>query len=208
MREEIQILSRAVDDSERIACVGASGCGKTSVIRELLNSRRSIRQRQVIFDPFQELPGFFCSSEASAVSALSSGPFAKVRVGDAKIFSELVFLALEAKGCLVIADEAHLLLPGSGRVTPASSAMLDLVTWGRHSKCPLIWATQSPGRCSYSLTDNSTGARVVGNLSSPNSLSRIVDWDLDKKQVRALPRYELLLSVPGSLVRAFRSKKM
>ena len=208
MREEIRILNKAVDSNERIACVGASGSGKTSTIKELLNSRRSLKQRAILFDPFRELRGISCFSFDEAVSALDSGPYARLRVEDPALFSSLIYLALDAHHCLVVADEAQMLFPSGGRVTECSAAMLELVTWGRHSSCPLLWATQSPGRCSYSLTDNSTGARVVGNLSSPASLSRIIDWGLDRKEVSSLGKHELLLSVPGSPVRRFRSVKM
>lgn len=208
MREEIRILSEAVDRHERIAAVGASGSGKTSTIRELLLGRRGIPQRILMFDPYRELPGVEVFSKAEALR-LWEGPYGRVRVCSREaLWAELLEIALKAGDTLVIADEAQRLLPKGDRKTEASGVFLRLVTEGRHARCPLIWATQSPGRCSLSLTDNSTGARVVGNLSSPSSLERVADWGIPRKEVTSLRAHELLLSQPFQPVRRFFSRKM
>lgn len=207
MREEIRLLSEAVDRAERIAVVGSSGCGKTSVLKELLIARWGLPQRVVIYDPFRDLRAAECRTVGEA-NAILAGPYGRVRTADPKLFSYLVYLCLEAGGALIVADEAQQLLPSDGRRTEASEALMLAVTTGRHSRCPLIWASQSPGRVSYSLTDNSTGGRVVGNLTSPASLSRVTDWGLERQQVASLSRHSLLLSIPGEPVRAFRSRKM
>jgi ABC-type dipeptide/oligopeptide/nickel transport system ATPase component len=208
MRAEIATLSSAIDRAERVACVGASGSGKTSVIRELLEARRGIKQRGILFDPFRELRGVSCFTLCQALSVFESSRYARVRVETPSLFSELIFLGLQGENCFFVADEAQLLLPSSGRSTDCSEALLSLVTTGRHSNCPLIWATQSPGRCSYSLTDNSTGARVIGNLSSNSSLQRVTDWGVERQDVTSLKPHELLLSVPAAPVRRFYSVKM
>lgn len=208
MREEIRILSEAVDRNERLAFVGASGCGKTSTIRELLLSRRDVPQRIIAFDPYRDLGLPEVRTRAEGLRILE-GPWGRVASSREELWAELVRVAMKAGGALIVADEAQRLLPSSGRRTEASGVLLTVATEGRHEKCPLLWATQSPGRCSYSLTDNSTGARVVGSLSGPASLSRVVDWGFERAEVAALGYYELLLRAPGVQgVRRFRSRKM
>lgn len=207
MREEIRLLSDAVDRDERLAFVGASGSGKTSVIRELLNARWGKPQRVICYDPMRELRAAECRTMAQAKSVLA-GAYGRVRICEKALFSDLIYLALKAGNCLIVADEAQQLFPADGRATECSAALLEAVTTGRHYRCPLLWATQSPGRCSYTLTDNSTGARVVGSLSSPSSLSRVADWGLERREVASLPPHQLLLSIPAQPVRRFRSVKM
>lgn len=211
MRAEIAILNEAVDRAERLAFVGASGCGKTSVMKELLMARRTFRQRVCIYDPFLDLPGLYVGSEAEAARALISSPYARIRTDGPEVFSALVALGLRGGNVLFVIDEAQMLAPSSGKVTEASADILHLVRWGRHRRCPLLWASQSPGSCHGALLENSTGARVVGNLSGPASLGRISIWGLDKREIANLSirRHELLLWVPGGEpARRFSSRRM
>lgn len=208
MREEIRILSEAVDRNERLAFVGASGCGKTSVIHELLLTRRSVPQRVIAFDPYRDLRLLEVRTKAEGLRILE-GKWGRVATSRAALWAELVSVALKGGGVLIVADEAQRLLPSTGRLTEASGVLLEVATEGRHAECPLLWATQSPGRCSYSLTDNSTGARVVGCLTAPGSLTRVSEWGFERKDVRSLPYHELLLAAPGVQgVRRFRTRKM
>jgi len=211
VRAEIQVLNDAVDRSERLAFVGASGCGKTSVIKELLLARRTVKQRVAIYDPFLDLPGLYCATPDQALRALASSPYARIRTDNEEIYASILRLSLRGGGVLCVADEAQNLAPASGRVTAASADLLHLVRWGRHKGCPFLWASQSPGACSYALIENSTGARVIGNLSASPSLQKIAIWGLDKREVAnlSIEKHELMLWIPGgSPVRRFRSVKM
>ena len=211
MRPEISLLDSAVDRSERLACVGGSGCGKASVIKELLLERWTVRQRVAIYDPFLDLPGLYCGSISMAERALAASPYARVNTDDPEIYAAMIRLNLRGRNVLHVVDEAQLLAPSTGKVTEASADLLHLVRWGRHKNCPLIWASQTPGACHSALIANSTGARVVGNLGSPGDLARICVWGLDKREVAnlSMSKHQLLLWVPGGEpVRRFCSKKM
>jgi hypothetical protein len=206
MREEIRMISEALDRNERCAFVGASGCGKTSTMREVLAARHGDPQRVIVFDPF----GDFRLPEVRTVrqaAAILQGPWGRLRVDRPALFSDLCEIALVCGNCLIVCDEAQRILPSTGRDTEASASLMSVITDGRHENCPLMWASQSPGKCSYSLTDNSTGARVVGSLTAPSSLSRVEDWGLDKRKVAALPLHQLFLSIPGRFPMPFVSRR-
>jgi hypothetical protein len=206
VRPEIAILSEVVNASGKVAFVGCSGSGKTSTIRELLIARRGIPQRVIAFDPYREFNAAMVKTRAQA-SAILRGPYGRVAITDPALFSELILVALEAENCLLVADEAQRLLPSDGRWTEASEALTLAATGGRHSRCSLLWASQSPGRVSYDLIDN-TQARIVGNLSAEASLNKISDWSLDRKEVASLQPHSLILSRPGLPAIRFRSVKM
>lgn len=204
MRPEIELVLGVLENGGRVAVVGASGSGKTSVMREVLYNHRKLGRRLIGYDPHGELGLPMCRT-LGEVRAELMGPYGRAGVMDSELWAQAAELGLRAGWCTLVADEAQRLAPSTGRTTPALQVVLSICTEGRHAGVSWCWATQSPGRCHYALTDN-TDCQVVGRLSAPSSISRVADWGVSREDLRGLPNHQLLLCYPGRVTLPFESR--
>ena len=212
MRPPIEALSRLLDAPiyGRLGIIGSSGCGKSSILRELLAGRRAIRQRVIAFDPWRDLWLEHAHSMAEALSALSA-PWAQVGTDSPAIFAELAALAFRAGDALLVADEVQRLYPSKGQ-TVASAVCAQLVREGRHQRLPFIWATQRPTSCATDLTANTDGL-VVGRLVAPADLAIAARWGIPEPSkcerhvfTMLLPGRELELVESARMIRSYMHK--
>jgi len=171
-------LVKSLRQSEKVAVVGASGAGKTAIIRELLPDLR--RSHLVLaYDYYEELGLPIAKSLSDASWNL------KEYRATAWSRSELTGPMLQqiaARGnCILIVDEAQRIWP---RHQSDYLEYLKLANEGRHYGIGLLWATQEPHSCSKRLLSNCQCV-AVGRLLQDSDLQAVGRWGCRKP----LPQY-------------------
>jgi energy-coupling factor transporter ATP-binding protein EcfA2 len=183
----------------RVGVVGASGCGKTAILRRLtISIQHSGRSRVLLFAPYPGPYGRHCSTRAEALRSLARKQSCTI-ITDPELYLSLMDPVLQRGQIMLLIDEAHELYPKAQ--TPP--VMLKILREGRNLGIGLIWATQRPTACTTHLLGISQGI-VIGRLMGLADIQYSKQWGVDQP----LPLYSFKTVLPGfEDIQEFKSPK-
>ena len=173
----------------RIGLAGASGTGKTAILREIaLATTLHGKCRNLIYAPYPGPYGRHCRTEGEARASLVRRQSSTI-ISDAELYRRLMPEVIARGHIMLIIDEAHELYP---RQAP-DPLMLKILREGRNLGIGLIWATQRPTACTTHLLGVSQGI-VLGRLIGQADMNYSRGWGvLDQP----LPNYTFRVILPG-----------
>ena len=201
---------------DRIGIFGASGCGKSTVLRAMIETR----PRVVFLDPMGEArdwKGWQTVTLASLRRALTASPAAYRIAVEPRPGSEAADLDRVAAilrdgqrhyqrhglGVCLAADELNLSFPTAGGAERAP-AFADLCSRGRHAGVTLIGASQRVAEVSTRFRGNLNVA-VVGRVKGAADRQAAADMlDVDRNRVATLENFAFLVE-RGGTVKPYRT---
>lgn len=175
-----------IQRSLRVGIVGASGSGKTCVLREWMNSPEPRNARLIAYDPFGHLPGLRVGTARAALRA-ASRPASCTTLDDPDLFGELLPTVCQLGACTLVVDEAQDVFPRNS----CPLARLKAIQQGRNKGVGLIWSSQRPTRCNVDLTGNSQGM-IIGTLLAGADMATAREWGIPDP----MPQHSFFVRLP------------
>lgn len=180
------LSSSGIHNSLRCGIVGASGSGKTSLLKEWTRSEAARNARILIYDPFGNLPGLEVGTAAAALRA-AARPRSATRITDPDLYGSLLPVVCRLGSCVLLVDEAQDVFPRNA----CPLARLKAIQQGRNKGVGLIWSSQRPTRCNVDLAGNSQGM-IIGTLLAPADMSIAREWGI----TAPLPQHHFRVMLP------------
>lgn len=180
-------VSSCLSRSLRVGICGASGSGKTALLREWMLSEDARNRRLMIYDPFGNLPGLRVDGARAALRS-AARPHSATSLTDPDEYARLLPAVCALGACTLIVDEAQDVFPAQG----CPLDRLRAIRQGRNRGVGLLWATQRPTTCKTDLAGNSQGM-IIGTLLAPADMSIASAWGVSDP----LPEHRFRVMLPG-----------